>query len=153
MILHLIKPRFIKSGVRGRGATRAAKTPLKGVAAERGAERIASMVHPLPSRFGRSPHVLDASPCHASPLPYLTHSLPTYRLALPRINNPMRGRVMRARPGERNVRLYPRSGFHLDQGKTYTPIRVFDFGFDPKKNKSTSCGCILLPIKKSPIFT
>lgn len=135
----------------GRVATRATKTPSKGVVVERGAER--ESVRCRGSRrvaCGKSPERFTIARA-SHPTPYYSPLLNSLTVA--RINNLMGCLVHRVRGGKYKMNLDSRSEFHLDRRVSESPIRFLKKFFDPKKIFLPPLRSLHLYIKNSQIFT
>lgn len=154
-MLYSITQRSIRPAS-GRVATRATKTPTKGVVVKRGAKR-----NPARSPVSRLVSVASGSPrsipewlrvC-ARAGDISSPSLPDYHAIACIVRN-YRGKH-RARSASQKVKMVfdCRRQFHLKHRVSDSPIRVFDFVFNSKKNISTSSRLHLTLHKKFPNIT
>lgn len=154
-MLYSITQRSI-SPASGRVATRAGKTPSKGVVPERGAER-----NPARSPVSRLVSVASGSPRSIPEWPRVcaragdisSPSLPDHHAIACIVRN-YRGKH-RARSASQKVKMVFdwRSQFHLKGRVSDFPIRVFRFGFGSEKILTTSFGFLPFSHKKFPNIT
>lgn len=172
MISHCIKPRSSQVRVciiraSGRVATRATKTPHKGVAVERGAERMSARSREVASRRSgvglvsrrSARHRASSGVAYVNPIRHIVsrargdrshHSLLTNHSIPCGISNLMASLPLPASGGNK-FRFYERSEFDLKKRLSILPIRFLVFVFNSKTKLSTSSRLLPLPIKKSPI--
>lgn len=151
MISYTIKPCLTRLGAcpiraSGRVATRAGKTPTKGVVPERGAERMSARSHRVGS--GRLPR-LESCKVMRARWGILSHPLHT-NISIACIVRGLISGSMRVARGVKHKYFDERSEFHLKGTTSIFPIRFLVFVFDPKIKTSTSSRLLHLPIKFSP---